>query len=78
MNKDNMISVMKHFPGYGDNVDTHTGIAIDDRDYQNFIDSDFINQKKEIIEAVKKNEIPIEYIDTAVKRIIACKYAYGI
>ena len=29
MNEDNMISTMKHFPGYGDNVDTHTGSAID-------------------------------------------------
>ncbi len=24
-------SVLKHFPGYGNNTDTHTGIAIDDR-----------------------------------------------
>lgn len=24
-------AVLKHFPGYGDNVDTHTGIAVDDR-----------------------------------------------
>ena len=26
-----MGSVLKHFPGYGDNVDTHTGVAVDDR-----------------------------------------------
>lgn len=164
MNEYNMISVMKHFPGYADNSDTHTGIVIDDRDYSIFknsdfkpfiagikancpmilishnivncmdkdfpaslsvtvhdilrnqlnfsgliitddlamgavkkyvengnaatmavlagndmiISSDFINQKKEIIDAVNNNEIPIEYIDNAVKRIIACKYAYGI
>ena len=164
MNNDNMISVMKHFPGYGDNVDTHTGIAIDDRYYQNFedsdfkpfiaginakgpmilvshnivkcmdeklpaslskdvhdilrnelnfsgliitddlamdavkgyvengkaatmaviagndliISSDFINQKKEIVDAVENNEIPMEYIDNAVRRILSCKYAYGI
>ena len=31
MNQDGMISTMKHFPGYGDNVDTQTGIAIDER-----------------------------------------------
>ena len=24
-------SVLKHFPGYGNNLDTHTGIAVDDR-----------------------------------------------
>lgn len=26
-----MGSVLKHFPGYGNNTDTHTGIAVDDR-----------------------------------------------
>lgn len=42
MNEDNMISVMKHFPGYGDNADTHTGIAIDERPYSTFETSDFL------------------------------------
>ena len=42
MNRDGMISVMKHFPGYGDNVDTHTGIAIDERSYDVFENSDFL------------------------------------
>lgn len=42
MNNDGMISVMKHFPGYGDNVDTHTGIAIDNRPYSSFETSDFL------------------------------------
>lgn len=42
MNSDGMISVMKHFPGYGDNVDTHTGIAIDERPYDTFKSSDFL------------------------------------
>jgi len=42
MNNDGMISVMKHFPGYGDNVDTHTGIAIDNRTYESFKNSDFL------------------------------------
>jgi len=48
MNDSNMISVMKHFPGYGDNVDTHTGIAIDNRSYQTFKDEDFIPFEKGI------------------------------
>ena len=48
MNKDNMISTLKHFPGYGDNVDTHTGIAIDKRDYQVFENSDFLPFKSGI------------------------------
>ncbi len=42
MNNDGMISVMKHFPGYGDNPDTHTGIAIDDRSIESFRNYDFL------------------------------------
>lgn len=42
MKKENMGSVLKHFPGYGNNSDTHTGIAYDDRSYNTFQDSDFI------------------------------------
>ena len=37
-----MGSVLKHFPGYGNNVDTHTGIAVDDRPYEDFVNSDFL------------------------------------
>ena len=48
MNSDNMISTMKHFPGYGDNVDTHTGIAIDTRSYETFEKSDFLPFKSGI------------------------------
>lgn len=35
-------SVLKHFPGYGNNVDTHTGIALDQRPYETFQTSDFL------------------------------------
>lgn len=42
MNKDGMISVMKHFPGYGDNEDTHTGIAIDERSLDSLVAGDFL------------------------------------
>ena len=31
MSQEKMGSVLKHFPGYGNNVDTHTGIAQDER-----------------------------------------------
>ena len=34
-------SVLKHFPGYGDNSDTHTGIAVDERSYSDFLSNDF-------------------------------------
>ena len=164
MNSDEILSSMKHFPGYGDNVDTHTGIAIDNREYNTFensdflpfksgieagaptilvshnivkcmdknfpaslskkvhdilrddlnftgiiltddlameavksyvengeaavqavlagndmiISSDFVTQRNEILEAVKDGEISENIINTAVRRILACKLAYGI
>ena len=34
--------VLKHFPGYGDNADTHTGIATDNRAYETFQQEDFL------------------------------------
>ena len=34
-------SVLKHFPGYGDNVDTHIGEANDDRSLDDLRDNDF-------------------------------------
>jgi beta-N-acetylhexosaminidase len=35
-------SCLKHFPGYGGNVDTHTGMAVDSRPYSSFETSDFL------------------------------------
>ena len=35
-------ATLKHFPGYGNNRDTHTGIAHDDRPYETFVSSDFL------------------------------------
>ena len=34
--------VLKHFPGYGNNADTHTGVAADERSYETFETSDFL------------------------------------
>lgn len=34
--------VLKHFPGYGNNADTHTGIATDSRAYETFQQEDFL------------------------------------
>lgn len=41
-NTNKINSCLKHFPGYGNNVDTHTGIAIDERSYDNFKKNDFV------------------------------------
>ena len=35
-------SVLKHFPGYGNNADTHTGIAYDKRSMETFQARDFV------------------------------------
>ena len=35
-------SVLKHFPGYGSNTDTHTGIAVDQRPLISFEECDFL------------------------------------
>lgn len=35
-------NVLKHFPGYGNNVDTHTGISIDERSLDSFRENDFL------------------------------------
>ncbi len=164
MNKDGMVSSLKHFPGYADNKDTHTGVAVDKRKMSTFkkydfltfktgiqagaptilvshnivncmdkkkpaslsknvhkilredlkfsgiiitddlamkavkkyvskgeaavqavlagndmiISSDFKNQRKEVINAVKKGKISKKTIDTAVRRILAWKYTYKI
>ena len=42
MRQEGMGSVLKHFPGYGNNADTHTGIAYDNRPYETFQSSDFL------------------------------------
>ena len=42
MAADGLGSVLKHFPGYGSNVDTHTGIAVDQRPLEQFESADFL------------------------------------
>lgn len=42
MSDQHMGSVLKHFPGYGNNTDTHTGISYDDRPLETFETSDFL------------------------------------
>ena len=39
--KDTGVSyTLKHFPGYGNNTDTHTGVSVDNRSYQEILDHD--------------------------------------
>ena len=41
-NKNKMTCSLKHFPGYGNNIDTHKDIAYDDRDLESFKKLDFL------------------------------------
>lgn len=41
-NNNKINSCLKHFPGYGNNVDTHTGIAIDNRTYESISTNDYL------------------------------------
>ncbi|MGN1103100.1 MAG: glycoside hydrolase family 3 N-terminal domain-containing protein, partial [Huintestinicola sp.] len=51
-------SCLKHFPGYGSNADTHTGISVDKRSAESFREKDFI---------------PFEYgINVGVSSVMVC------
>ena len=41
-NESKINSCLKHFPGYGNNIDTHTGVAIDNRDYKEITENDYL------------------------------------
>ena len=41
MNSDRIVSSMKHFPGYGDNIDTHKEVAVDERELSYIKENDF-------------------------------------
>ena len=56
---------LKHFPGYGNNVNTHGGMAIDERSYDVFLEEDFLP----FIAAIKQN-VPMILIS---HNIVVCK-----
>ncbi len=78
-NKYKINSCLKHFPGYGNNADTHTGVAIDNRSYENFIENDFKPFKAGIDEGVPSilvshnvvNSIDSEYPSSLSSKVIS-------
>ena len=42
MNQKKILSALKHFPGYGNNEDTHTGIAYDKRSFESLLENDLV------------------------------------
>ena len=65
--KENKISsTLKHFPGYGNNIDTHTGSAYDNRPYEELLNNDFIPFKAGIdagVESILVSHNIVESID---------------
>ena len=68
-NKAGIASCLKHFPGYGNNVDTHTGVAIDERSYENFVENDYLPFESGI-----KNKVPMVLVSHNVVKAIDSKY----
>lgn len=62
-------SSLKHFPGYGNNVDTHTGVAIDERSYENFLENDYLPFKEGI-----KNRAPTVLVSHNIINCIDSRY----
>jgi len=62
---DNFTCCAKHFPGYGNNIDTHGEIAIDKRSYEQFQNEDFLT-----FEAAIRKQIPMILVS---HNIVLCK-----
>ena len=62
---DNFTCCLKHFPGYGNNVDTHGEIGIDKRDYTVFENEDFLPFKAGI-----SKDVPMILVS---HNIVLCK-----
>lgn len=59
---ENVSYVLKHFPGYGDNNDTHKTSSVDTRSYKEFKKNDFLPFKKGIENGVQAILISHNYI----------------
>lgn len=62
-------SSLKHFPGYGNNADTHTGVAIDERSYENFLENDYLPFKEGI-----NNRVPTVLVSHNIINCIDSRY----
>lgn len=66
MRESKISGTLKHFPGYGNNIDTHTGSAYDTRPYESFVNNDFLPFKAGIesgIESILVSHNIVEDID---------------
>ena len=68
-NEEGISSSLKHFPGYVNNVDTHTGIAIDERSYENFVENDYLPFEEGI-----KNKVPTVLVSHNIIKCMDSEY----
>lgn len=68
-NEEGISSSLKYFPGYGNNVDTHTGIAIDERSYENFVENDYLPFEEGI-----KNKVPTVLVSHNIIKCMDSEY----
>ena len=74
-------SCLKHFPGYGNNVDTHTGIAIDNREYLTLKENDYLPFKAGIeagVPSVLVSHNIINSIDSEYPASLSVKVIYEL
>lgn len=80
-NENKINSCLKHFPGYGNNVDTHTGVAIDNREYQELKENDYLPFKKGIeakVPSVLVSHNVINSIDSEYPASLSGKVIYEL
>lgn len=73
-------SCLKHFPGYGNNVDTHTGSAYDKRSYEAFTNSDylpFISGIKAGVPSIMVSHNVMESVDSSYPASLSKKVITG-
>ena len=73
-------SCLKHFPGYGNNVDTHTGSAYDKRSYETFTGSDylpFISGIKAGVPSIMVSHNVMEVVDSTYPASLSKKVITG-
>lgn len=68
-NDSGISSCLKHFPGYGNNLDTHNGSAIDQRSYDSFVESDFLP-----FEAGIKEDVPMILVSHNIMNCVDSEY----
>ena len=73
-------SCLKHFPGYGNNVDTHTGSAYDKRSYETFTNCDylpFISGIKAGVPSIMVSHNVMESVDSSYPASLSKKVITG-